>query len=121
MSGHEFLRRFCQHVLPKGFHKVRYYGLWHASKRPVAKRVRRMLLLGRRAILVLDEMDGWSPGDDPATDSTVEDAADDAASETQTKAPRRCPNCGKSAFAFVERLHRREGDLSNPNAELDTT
>ena len=29
VSGHEFIRRFLQHVLPAGFHKVRYYGLWH--------------------------------------------------------------------------------------------
>jgi hypothetical protein len=29
LSGHEFMRRFLQHVLPKGLHKVRYYGLWH--------------------------------------------------------------------------------------------
>jgi hypothetical protein len=28
LPGEEFLRRFLQHVLPRGFHKVRYYGLW---------------------------------------------------------------------------------------------
>jgi hypothetical protein len=28
LSGEEFLRRLLQHVLPRGFHKVRYYGLW---------------------------------------------------------------------------------------------
>lgn len=28
MPGEEFLRRFLQHVLPRGFHKVRYYGLF---------------------------------------------------------------------------------------------
>lgn len=33
LTGHEFIRRFLQHVLPAGFHKVRYYGLWHASHR----------------------------------------------------------------------------------------
>ena len=27
VTGHEFVRRFLQHVLPAGFHKVRYYGL----------------------------------------------------------------------------------------------
>src|SRR5262245_7257375 len=26
LSGHEFMRRFLQHVLPKGLHKVRYSG-----------------------------------------------------------------------------------------------
>ena len=33
LPGVEFLRRFLQHVLPRGFHKVRYYGLWYPSKR----------------------------------------------------------------------------------------
>lgn len=33
----EFLRRFLQHVLPKGFAKVRYFGLHHSSKRPVLR------------------------------------------------------------------------------------
>ena len=28
LPGAEFLRRFLQHVLPRGFHKVRYYGVW---------------------------------------------------------------------------------------------
>jgi hypothetical protein len=27
MAGVEFLRRFCMHILPKGFVKVRYYGI----------------------------------------------------------------------------------------------
>jgi hypothetical protein len=26
LAAHEFLRRFLQHVLPRGFQKVRYYG-----------------------------------------------------------------------------------------------
>src|SRR5262249_26539599 len=34
LSGEEFMRRFLQHVLPHGFHKVRYFGLWHPSQRP---------------------------------------------------------------------------------------
>ncbi len=33
LSGHQFMRQFLQHVLPKGFHKVRYYGLWNPKKR----------------------------------------------------------------------------------------
>ena len=31
IEGSEFIRRYLQHVLPKGFHKVRYYGIWHTS------------------------------------------------------------------------------------------
>ena len=33
LSVHHFLQRFLQHVLPKGFMKVRYYGLFSPSKR----------------------------------------------------------------------------------------
>jgi len=33
----EFIRRFLQHVLPSGFHKVRHYGLHHSSKRQVLR------------------------------------------------------------------------------------
>src|SRR6476660_10477858 len=33
LSGDEFIRRFLQHVLPRGFHKVRYFGLWHPAQR----------------------------------------------------------------------------------------
>jgi hypothetical protein len=39
LSGEEFLRRFLQHVLPRGLHKVRYYGWW----RPQAVAVRAQL------------------------------------------------------------------------------
>ncbi len=27
-SGEEFLRRFCQHILPKGFVKILHYGIY---------------------------------------------------------------------------------------------
>jgi Putative transposase/Transposase zinc-binding domain len=33
LDGIEFLRRYLQHVLPKGFHKVRYYGIFAPSNR----------------------------------------------------------------------------------------
>ncbi|MBF0422005.1 MAG: transposase [Magnetococcales bacterium] len=42
VSGTEFIRRFLQHVLPQGFHKVRYFGLWNPQKRCVVQRVRLM-------------------------------------------------------------------------------
>jgi hypothetical protein len=34
LEPHELIRRFLQHVLPSGFHKIRYFGLHHASRRP---------------------------------------------------------------------------------------
>ena len=45
LPGVEFLRRFLEHVLPRGFHKVRYYGLWHPSKRGESNRAWLLLIL----------------------------------------------------------------------------
>jgi len=45
LGGVEFLRRFLEHVLPRGFHKVRYYGLWHPSNRDLASRAWLLLIL----------------------------------------------------------------------------
>ncbi|MFQ5633224.1 MAG: transposase [bacterium] len=33
LDAEAFISRFLQHVLPKRFVKVRYYGLWHPQKR----------------------------------------------------------------------------------------
>ncbi len=43
LSAQEFMRRFLQHVLPKGFVKVRYYGFFSPSKRRLLPRLRRLL------------------------------------------------------------------------------
>jgi hypothetical protein len=51
LSGHEFMRRFLQHVLPKGLHKVRYSGLQHHSRRDHAARARQLLALDRSEAL----------------------------------------------------------------------
>ena len=40
IPGQQFMRRFLQHVLPKGLHKVRYFGLWHPVRRKDAARAR---------------------------------------------------------------------------------
>jgi hypothetical protein len=39
----EFIRRFLQHVLPRGFVKVRYYGLWAPACREKLDTARRIL------------------------------------------------------------------------------
>ena len=49
LPGEEFLRRFLQHVLPRGFHKVRSYGLWHPSKREQSDRAWLLLMLATPA------------------------------------------------------------------------
>ena len=49
LPGKEFLRRYLQHVLPQGFHKVRYYGLLSPANRVILKRLQ-LLLAPRRKI-----------------------------------------------------------------------
>ena len=39
----EFMRRFLQHILPKGFQKVRYYGFLHPKKRRLFDQIRLVL------------------------------------------------------------------------------
>ena len=40
LAAEKFIRRFLQHVLPKGFVKVRYFGLFSPSYRPVLQQLR---------------------------------------------------------------------------------
>jgi putative transposase/transposase-like zinc-binding protein len=43
ISAEEFIRRFLQHVLPKGFVKVRYYGLLSTANRHLLDQARQLL------------------------------------------------------------------------------
>ena len=45
LLAHEFIRRFLQHVLPAGVHKVRYFGLWHPAHRRLLRQVQLALAL----------------------------------------------------------------------------
>jgi len=44
LSALEFMRRFLQHVLPAGFHKVRFYGLLAPGSRGILPQIRELLL-----------------------------------------------------------------------------
>ena len=43
LAAKEFIRRFLQHVLPRGFVKVRSYGILSSSNRPQLRQVRALL------------------------------------------------------------------------------
>lgn len=74
LPAHEFLRRYLQHVLPKGLHRVRSYGLLHPAHRVTLRRLQLLL--------------GATPGDDHHDDD----------------APRlRCPHC-RGALLLIRRL-----------------
>jgi hypothetical protein len=92
LPGGEFLRRFLQHVLPRGFHKVRYYGLWHSSKRSLAQRAGVLLILETPADTTrpLKLADLLNPSD-PLPQRT--DPASPELQDDNVQRPR-CPCCG---------------------------
>jgi Putative transposase len=75
LTTHEFMRRFLMHVLPKGFHRIRHYGLFAKSNR-AANIARARELLG-------------------ATPSVVEPEEHKIASLDEPRVlPCPCPRCG---------------------------
>jgi Putative transposase len=65
LSPFEFIRRFLIHVLPKGFHRIRHYGLFANGNRAEAI-ARARELLGVLAADTDDEPAGNAPADDTA-------------------------------------------------------
>jgi len=92
IAGQEFLRRFLQHVLPKGFHKVRYFGLWHPANRDLAARARLMLELDQPAA---------TAGDAAAPDAWP------AAGAPGSAQPPACPHCRIGHLVLIGRLTPR--------------
>ena len=86
LPPHEFLRRFLQHVLPKGLHRVRAYGLLSSTHRTTLRRLQ--LLLGA---------DAQQP------DSLDVDDHEDI--------PRlRCPRCRQGALVVIPPIPRTPKD-----------
>jgi hypothetical protein len=44
LKPHEFIRRFLLHALPKGFHRIRHYGLFASTNRAESIAMARALL-----------------------------------------------------------------------------
>jgi hypothetical protein len=99
LPGVEFLRRFLEHVLPRGFHKVRYYGLWHPSKRSESNRAWVLLILATPADTAQrPRMASLSEALSQLmelTDRTINEVTDHGA------APPRCPHCGSCHTRFL--------------------
>ena len=64
LSPHEFIRRFLMHVLPKGFHLIRHYGLFANGER-AANLARARELLGAAPRLVEPEQQKAAAPDEP--------------------------------------------------------
>ena len=81
ISAEEFIRRFLQHVLPKGFVKVRYYGLLSAANRHLLDQARQVLNTAA------------AQSNSSNADRQQKDPLD----------PPRCPKCGQ-ILRLLERL-----------------
>jgi hypothetical protein len=91
VEGKEFMRRFLQHVLPKGLHKVRYYGLWNPKHHALAERVRQLL---RRQLP--------APPLSPSVSPQPEAACSSASRPFQPT----CPGCGCRELLHVKEIPR---------------
>ena len=89
VTAEEFIRRFLQHVLPKGFVKVRYYGFFSHSNRHLLNQIRQ-LLEPQIATRSPDEAEA-RPAAKPKTNPSVPDQA------------HRCPQCGR-VMRLIETL-----------------
>jgi len=94
LEPEELLRRFLQHVLPRGFHRVRRFGWWHPGGRGKLQRVR--ALLGQRPLLTAAEQTAWQPPAD-----AVPEPPDPQPASLNSK-PLTCARCG-AVLVVVER------------------
>lgn len=91
LPAHEFIRRFLQHVLPQGFHKVRYYGLWSPVHRPLLRQLQLSLAL-------------HAP--DPPPSSPVRESRASASGCPPLQAGHPCPSCGQGLLVVIRSLPR---------------
>ena len=94
VSPDEFIRRFLLHVLPKGFHRIRHYGLLaSAGRKDNVARARELLAAPAR------------------TDN------EDAASPPDQRPP--CPCCG-GRMVIIEIFRQRHGARAPPSSHPST-
>jgi len=96
LRGVEFMRRFLQHVLPRGFHKVRYFGLWHPAQRRNAARVRQLLQLQA------------PPKPDPLHSPNASLLEPLDAEPVPPTEPTICPHCHQGRLIFIRTLTRQQ-------------
>jgi hypothetical protein len=96
LAPDEFIRRFLLHVLPKGFHRIRHYGL-------LASAARKANIARARALLAAPEP------------PTVRDETTSAAAAPNDQRPP-CPCCG-GRMIIVETFERGGGPRAPPPSE----
>jgi len=85
LAAEEFIRRFLQHVLPKGFVKVRYYGFLASGCR-------------QRLASIRQQLDNPPAGQAPDLDNGIDAELQTEDHSAEGPAPNpipRCPSCGQ--------------------------
>lgn len=85
LTGAEFLRRFCLHMLPRRFVRIRHYGLLSSTKRPLLRQVQQSFGI---IIPHVKEKKTWKQ----------------ICSEHLNYNPDLCPRCGKGIMHTIETL-----------------
>jgi Putative transposase len=91
LPADEFIRRFLQHVLPQGFHKVRYYGLWSPVHRPLLHQLQLCLA-------------GHTAAPPPTAPEPAPQATDAWCPPLRAGQP--CPSCGQGLLVVMRSIPR---------------
>jgi len=85
LDGHKFLQRFCLHILPRGFVRLRHYGLLSTSRRATLRELQRNFNI---YISETKPKKNWK----------------EVCREHLNFDPDICPHCGKGKMITLERL-----------------
>ncbi len=102
-----FLDRFLQHVLPRGFTKVRWYGLLSPGRRAALERARELLARQARP-----PTNASAPAAAPSTSTRPDSTPVPLAISLAT----RCPLCARGQWVLVQRYQPARAPPSCPSA-----
>ena len=98
----EFMRRFLLHILPKGFHRIRHYGLLASGRTKVEKLERARKLIA-----------GAAPSSPPKSSPTTQPS--EATAAPVERPPHPCPCCG-AAMVIIETFEAGQTPRHRPRA-----
>jgi ssDNA-binding Zn-finger/Zn-ribbon topoisomerase 1 len=109
LATDEFIRRFLMHVLPAGFHRIRYYGLLATGKR--AENIARARQLLTPPVIAIDAIKAISTAAEQTTEPQTESHP--------------CPCCG-GHMIIIERFERgcqpkHQPSSKPPTIRIDTS
>ena len=108
LATDEFIRRFLMHVLPAGFHRIRYYGMLTSSKRAANVARARELLLTPPEVIPIDAIKAINPGPETRTENKSQEA----------QPPKHaCPCCG-GEMTIIERFARGAAPQHQPTVPV---